>query len=273
MSRISGGVVAVVLTGGLAVFGQLPALGAPAAGPSITIAAKSKLKPVTGFVYVKYRQGPEATARIHGSITGAASGDVAKLFARRFPYRKAPVLAGSTTLSSGSVNYSFPVTPTLATRYRVELFSSGSATQPLARSSLVVVYVVAGNRTTGVKPCTRPVCRERLHSFVRLPASVIKRESRKRVYTYFVLALSRTGEPPLPRWLRLDHRTSVGKVRFRSASRYEQTFTRRFTIGNDGYRWEMDWCTKDTETADGIGLPGRHGCGNRRVRSNARYLG
>jgi hypothetical protein len=163
--------------------------------------------------------------------------------------------------------------PSLATRYRAEVFRSGSATSPVARSARVTVYVVSGGRTTGVKPCARPVCEEKLHSYVRLPASVIKQESRKHVYPYFVLALAPTLEPPLPKWLRLDRRTRVGKIRFITSSEYEQTFTRRFTIGNDGYRWEMNWCTKDTEAKDGIGLPGRHGCGNKRVRSNAKYLG
>jgi len=264
--------VAVALAGGLVAVGQFPGL-ASAAGPTITIAAKSKLKPVTGFVYVKYRQGADATAKIRGSIAGAAAGDVAKVFAQRFPYRKAPVLVGSKTLSSSSGHYSFTVTPTLATRYRAELFKNRSATSPLAKSSRVTVYVAPGGRTTGVKSCARPVCRERLHSHVRLPASVIKQESRKHVYAYFVLALSPTHEPPLPKWLHLDHRTRIGGIRFTSSTEYEQTFTRRFTIGTDAYRWEMNWCTKDTEAKDGVGLPGRHGCGNRRVRSNARYLG
>src|SRR5579862_267117 len=115
VSRIRRGMVAVALAGGLVAVGQFPGL-ASAAGPTITIAAKSKLKPVTGFVYVKYRQGADATAKIRGSIAGAAAGDVAKVFAQRFPYRKAPVLVGSKTLSSSSGHYSFTVTPTLATR-------------------------------------------------------------------------------------------------------------------------------------------------------------
>jgi hypothetical protein len=59
----------IAVTGGLLGLAQLPAIASPA-GTTITIAAKSKLKQVTGFVFVKWRQGSDATATIHGSITG-----------------------------------------------------------------------------------------------------------------------------------------------------------------------------------------------------------
>ena len=37
--------------------------------------------------------------------------------------------------------------------------------------------------------------------------------------------------------------------------------------------WKWTTCSKDTEAADGIGLPGHHGCGAERVLSSAPYLG
>ena len=85
---------------------------------------------------------------------------------------------------------------------------------------------------------------------------------------------SATNALPAPRWLYLDGGdASVSGARRISANEFEITVTYSFTIGDDGYYFEWNTCTKDTLSADGLGLPGSHGCGARRIRGNVNYLG
>jgi len=46
-----------------------------------------------------------------------------------------------------------------------------------------------------------------------------------------------------------------------------------FRIGNNGYNFLQHICTKDTESKDGIGLPGHHHCGTRSFSTKTVYLG
>jgi hypothetical protein len=43
------------------------------------------------------------------------------------------------------------------------------------------------------------------------------------------------------------------------------------------FRWTFqpfaNFCAEETVTRDGLGLPGHHGCGAKKARSNAAYLG
>ena len=57
---------------------------------AIQIAAKSRLAPVSGDVYVGYRAGQDATGQIMGQVKGAARGEVAGLYAQPFPYARPP---------------------------------------------------------------------------------------------------------------------------------------------------------------------------------------
>jgi hypothetical protein len=107
-----------------------------------------------------------------------------------------------------------------------------------------------------------------------LPSSALSVEMRKHVYPYFGLNLSPVAVPPAPTWLYLNGgHASVSAVRRISASVYETTITFTFTIGNDGYYWYWNACTKDSVSADGLGLPGYHGCGASKVLPTAAYLG
>ena len=45
-----------------------------------------------------------------------------------------------------------------------------------------------------------------------------------------------------------------------------------FAVGPDRYSFRFAACTPDTETQDGLGLPGRHGCGAE-IASPGSYLG
>ena len=264
------------LTASAAIAAQLATvIPAQAATSAITIAATSRIPAVTGDVMVVFQGGKYGNARIHGTITGAAAGDVATLYAQRFPYTTAAKPVRSSTLSAtGTTTYSFTVAPTLATRYQVKLFARKGATTPLATSPRQNVYVGMNGRVTGFKTCGRPVCHEALHVFTILPSSALGVEMSKHVYPYFGLNLSATSTPPGPRWLYLNAgHASVSAARRISATEYEQTLTYSFTIGNDGAAWNWNGCVKDTVSRDGLGLPGSHGCGVHRIRATVSYLG
>lgn len=265
------------LAGGAAIAAQLTATApaqaaARAAAPTVTIAAASKIKPVTGDVMVAYHGGSYGNAVIHATITGGAAGEVATLYAQRFPYAKAPLPVHSVTLSgTGTRTYSFTVTPTLATRYKVKLFTK---TTLLATSPTRIVYVIASAVGKGAAACSRPVCKETLHLYWVLPSSALSVEMRKHVYPYFGLNLAPVVEPPLPAWLYLNAgHARVFASRRISASEYENTITLTFTIGQDAYHWDWAACTKDTVSTDGIGLPGHHSCGVGRIPQTVAYLG
>jgi hypothetical protein len=275
-------VTLVALTGAAAFAAQLAGVApAQAAGPVITIAASSKIGPVTGYVVVEYRGGKDASARIHGTITGATAGDVATLYAQSFPFAKAPAPIRSATLSAvAPAAYSFTVTPTLATRYTVRLSAGKTAARPLATSPVQNVYVSIGGTSTGTGLCALPgppACRVTFHVFFIVPSSALKVEMSKPLYPYFAVRFGPPNgpTPPPPAWLYLNagHPSFTAAQRI-SADKFERTLTFSFTVGvNSSENWAWGICVKDTLAKDGLGLPGHHGCGSRRVRRTADYLG
>jgi hypothetical protein len=58
-----------------------------------------------------------------------------------------------------------------------------------------------------------------------------------------------------------------------NSQQFAVTLTFSFRIGNDGYFFEINACQRDTESKDGLNLPGHHGCGNRSISSTLPYLG
>ena len=259
---------------------QAPALAAPSVTtPTISISAKSGLKPVTGDVFVVFRAGSFAHAQIKGSVTGATSGEVLQLFARQFPFRKAAVKLGSpVTLTGPSTPYSFNVTPTLATHYQVKLFTDMSETMLVAKSAVQVVFVAARGHFSGLRTCNRrgqrPVCHQRVHLTVTVPPSTLRTERHKPWHLYFGLKLSRSGQPSPPKRLNLGGgHARVVSVRKLNSQQYAVTMTFSFRIGNDGYFFAINACQRDTEPKDGLNLPGHHSCGNKSISSRIRYLG
>jgi len=266
------------LTGSAAVAAQLAGVvpAQAAATPAITVAATSRNAAVTGDVFVYFLGGKYGSARIHGTITGATTGEVATLYAQRFPYTTAAKPVRSVTLSAAGPRtaYSFTVAPTLATRYQVKLFARKSATTPLATSPRRNLYVVSNGYYTGGKTCGGPACRETFRSYTVVPSSALGAEMSKPFYPYFGINLSATSTPPPPRWLYLNAgNPGVSGARRISASEFEITVTFSFTTGGDGYYFEWVACAKDTLSTDGLGLPGSHGCGAHRIRRTISYLG
>jgi len=269
-------VTVVALTGSMAMAALVAAVvpAQAAAAPTITVSAASNNPPVTGDVWVIFQNGKWSTARIHGAITGAAAGEVATLYAQRFPYTTAAKPVKSITLSAtGTARYSFTVTPTLATRYKVELFARKGAATPLAVSPRQSVYVASDWWVTGRDTCGQPVCRLTYHLFFEVPSSALAVEMSKHVYPYFGINFGAASNS-LPRWLYLNGgHGSVSSVQKIFANGFERTLTFSFTVGNNSYYWAWNLCAKDTESRDGLGLPGSHGCGASRVLQTANYLG
>jgi hypothetical protein len=255
--------------------------GGGTSNPTARIAAKSANPPAGGDVWTMYGLGNLANAQIKGSITGAASGEVARLYAQPFPFSSpaAPVSSPVLLHPSGKAAkaaYSFQVTPSLATRYHVEVFKSSAAASALTSSSTTTVYVTVGyTEVSKGKPCGRPVCHKTITGDVFVPASALNTEVSKKVFLYFGINLN-SGKtvPPQPTTLVLGAGDAQATTKPISASEYEQIVTLTFTIGpKDQYDYIWNACTQDTEAQDGLGLPGHHGCGDPTVPNPAGYIG
>jgi Protein kinase domain len=251
--------------------------GASSGGPvSVPIAVTSDLPPVTGDVLVQYQAGKDGRARVQGEINGVTRGEVAELYAQPFPFRHpaAPVSSVALRPTGRTAKYAFTVTPMLATRYRVELLPSSTATAPVGRSTVRIVYVTLSGTSGGGQTCARPVCRQTFRMRVAVPASALSTEISKRWFPYFGVNLAPKVQPVPPAVLVLGsgdaHVTTSRRI---SATEFGVIISFAFTVGIDGYNWSWNTCSKDTEAADGIGLPGRHGCGSSRVAASAGYLG
>ena len=219
---------------------------------------------------------PGYTAR---SAAGSGAGSRSCTLSR-FPTGTQRSRPGSEVLrtTGRGAAYAFTVAPSLATRYFVELFRGGRTT-PAARSRTVTIYMTR-DLTAGALICHRPLCRAAITLHVVVPAGAMDTEISKHWYTYGApgpasaamdLELLEPGNPDLSQ-LPKTFSPQVSKPRRISATEFELTI--RFP---PGYRQEMSsWhftaCAADTETRDGLGLPGRHQCGLRSV-SSASYLG
>jgi hypothetical protein len=167
--------------------------------------------------------------------------------------------------SGGTAAYSFNVKPSLATHYKVQV--SGTDT---AVSGVVTVYVSAGGRSTGgtFKCITATKCKFSFRLYTYMPASALKHEIRKHWYQYLAV-----GYPRVPKDYTLSKTATVSKARKISSGEYVQTFTYFFTLRHGKANPEFQACVKDTESVDGMGLPGHHGCGDKHVSRSAIYLG
>ena len=275
--RVGAAALAVVV---IAAAGVTAALLTHHNGPPVpefsAVAARSANAPVSGDVYVLYREGSQANAELSGEVKHVTSGEVAQLYAQPFPFRHAPVPAGSVILhpAGTTARYAFQVTPVLATRYTVEVFGSSTATTPLAGSATRTIYVSLNATSGNSQKCGRPVCHLTFVQRILTPAPALSTEISKPWYAYFAVNLSSTKVPPTPTVLLLGagdaHVTVSRRV---SATEFDDTVTFAFDLGNDGATWNWTACDMDTEAADGVGLPGHHGCGDKSVLASAPYLG
>jgi hypothetical protein len=263
----------VALAAGAALAVQLTAVGSAqaATGPTITIAATSKLEVVTNDVFVVYKAGTYAIAMIHGTITGAADGDVESLFAQQFPFKKAPVKVGSQTIKAAKWRYSYTVTPSLYTKYAVRVFDKG---KEVATTRVQSVYVSSLAALSASYSCSRSgLCHDTLNVYVSVPSSALGFELGKHVYPYFGINLNAKKKPPAPTWLYLNAAHPSVKSHKVNAGEYETTVKYTFTIGKDYAVFIPAECQRDAVYKDGIGLPGSHGCGASRLSVSQYYVG
>jgi serine/threonine-protein kinase len=277
-------VIAVLAAAGVAVV-TTGVLRSPAAKPkpppklaSFPITARSGLAPQSGDVWVMYGDGAAAQAQVYGVVKGARRGYVARLYAQPFPFTAKPAAVASVILHPAHklAPYAFKVTPVLATRYYVSVFASRKSKRLLGSSLTAAVYVATTMTHTTARTCSRPTCHETFTLKVRVPPSALGTELAKRWYTYFGLTLSKSAALPKgPAVLQLGAGSpTIGTPRRISADEYAVTVTFSFPIGKKGANtWFWAACAPDTETADGIGLPGAHECGAKAIPAVHSYLG
>ena len=283
--------VTVATTGGSHSPGGSGSAGHPAVAAfpvpleTIPLTAASGNPVVTDDVYVTYHGGRDSSAGLKGTVPSPAAGEVVRLYAQQFPFTSAPVLAGTSTVNpeGGSAAYAFSVTPTLATHYQVELFSSATATTPVATSVSTTIYVVADSAWDVDHCSARPFCRGQYVGTVYVPPAAMSVELNKQWYVYIGVALAPPGtNPPPPAWNLLANGSPPLANGTATVSAPRQTSADTYTVTiNDSYQWgdhaptTLYWtaCDKDTEAQDGLGLPGSHGCGAQRVANGNEYLG
>jgi hypothetical protein len=273
----------LIVAGGVA--GALLALrgGSPKPPTLLPVAASSASPAETGDVWVQYGGGKLASAQLDGTIRGVASGEVARLYGQPFPFDRAAAPVSSRVAlhpagTAATASYAFRVTPTLATRYHVEVFAGAAAPAPLARSKSTIIYVTYSATAGSPSPraCARPVCKEQVTIDVLVPPSAMSTEIAKHWYVYFGATVSSSAAitPPPPATLILSSGDAKSATPNQlSAGVFTVKVTFQFAVGGHGVSWLWDGCTQDTELVDGLGLPGTHGCGSKTVPANASYLG
>ncbi len=245
---------------------------------SFPITARSGLAAQSGDVWVMYDNGGAAQAQVYGTVKGARRGYVARLYAQPFPFTAKPAVIASAVLHPAHklAPYAFKVTPAVATHYYVAVFTGRKATRSLGNSPTAAVYVATTITHTTSQGCSRPTCHETFTLSVRVPPSALGTEISKRWYTYFGINQSKSAAaPPGPTVLQLGAGgPRVSAPRRVSVAEYAVTVTFTFPIGKkNGYTWFWAACVQGSEAADGIGLPGGHGCGAKAIPAVHSYLG
>jgi hypothetical protein len=260
MSRTGRTLASLALAGGLLAAGVSTADASPGAY-SATITASSK-GAVYGYTLVYYSTAKYDAATVSGKVTGAVSGDVASLLAKPFRAKAFTPTGMQVTLNpngSAPVPYSFTVKPALATSYEVQVLTGSSVD---VTSTARTVYVASGGSGSDFRNlCSRGHCTYSGKTYSRVPSSAYKTEVSKHWYFYLKLARSE------PKYLNLHTQASASKPRKISAGEWVQTMTIHYfsRLRNPLPELWAEWCVKDTERRDGIGLPRPTGCGATRI--------
>jgi hypothetical protein len=203
---------------------------------------------------------------VSGKVTTRATNDTATLLAKSFGTKtyRSVATAALTPNSGGVARYAFNVTPSLATAYKVKVSGTDSAV-----SGVVTVWVTTGGRSAGThQRCSRTRCTFSFRLYVVLPSSALRKEMRKHWYEYLAV-----GYPRLPKVFTLSTTARVSKPTRINSGEYMRKFTYFIPLRNGGAAWIPTACVKDTESSDGLGLPGHHGCGARHISRSALYVG
>jgi hypothetical protein len=240
----------------------LPAHAAGQSGYKIAVsaagAAPGSVKgKVYGYALVLYHVARQDTGTISGTISGAATGDTVTLLAKPFGDRAFSATGQTATLAGGTDSFRFSVRPTLATGYEAQVSTGATVDATSAAATVYVSY--SGREIRSRRRCTATACvySYTFHSF--LPPSAYRTETRKHLYMYLAQWKGHRAK-----WFYLSREARASKPKRIGAGTYAQTVTWHISL-KAGPFWWTDACTKDTEARDGVGLPGHHGCGNRRV--------
>jgi hypothetical protein len=271
--------IIIATAGGLSLAGAGTALagGGARADLSVTIGTTSDFVPVDGNTLVRYGAPvPERSASVSGMVTGVPAGLATLTITLLSKPFGAPAFTGipgeQATLKpvDGSARYTFPVTPAVATSYEVAI--SATAATDAVTSAASTVYVIPDITVTGLR-CTRPACSGQLIITSRIPPAAFTAESAKKLDVYRGLRELADRTPAEPATLTLSG-TASRVVRDATKSTVQYTVRYGFKIGaTDGYQWKINYCTLDTESTDGVGLPGGHNCGDKTISTDLPYLG
>jgi hypothetical protein len=221
---------------------------------------------IGGRTLVVYKSSSASVATISGAVTGAVSGDVATLWARPFGATAFTATTSTQTLGISPAIYSFTAQPSRATAYEVQV-TTGTTVD--VTSTPVTVFVTEGGRFgASHQSCTRSTCTLSYRLFEYLPAAAYRIESRKHIYLYLAV-----GYPRLPGRYTLDPTATARNLTKINPGEFRVTLTFVITLHRGSANAVTFSCTKDTESLDGMGLPGRHGCGNRYISRSQIYVG
>jgi hypothetical protein len=233
---------------GTAVAVAILSTGAASGSSSPTLRAS---KHIAGLPAVTF--GKAITLSGHESLSGTKT---YALEANPWPFQGGfHVIAHGKTTGS----YSFMVKPSHATRYRMHV---GGTT-----SSVLTVYVVERYLHRSCNLCNLNngpgTHRLKVSAVVQAPPGPLAQHGP----VYFYYAQDRSTSPP--RILRL-----VKRVRLHiSGDRLSFHLSYRVHFPLGVFHFSETFCWKDTESRDGVGLPGRHHCGQTRISARDNYLG
>ena len=239
-----------------AVVAMAGAVAVAEAAPTASLSAKVSPKPVL----------LNHSVSVRGKLSTGKSGVGVVLETQRFPFAGAFQNTASTTTGAGGT-YGFNFKPTLATRVRVRL-----ASDPSVKSKTPTAYVIAdySHVTCSIRSssgknysCNNPKGASgdlTIHlSFHRIyPASAYNAESAKNVYVYFNQRNS-TKQPDHDLLRKTVKQTKLG------GNKTAVNVSYFFHTPTTAWSYHLATCVKFTEAADGVGLPGHHGCGDQSV--------
>jgi hypothetical protein len=203
---------------------------------------------IGGLVATNYGTPVQITGRVGNGQAGVA----VVLQASTFPFAGFSAVGHAMTAAAGG--YTFSARPALATRYRVALTSD-----PASTSHTVTVYVLPSIVVVNPPCANGQQCVLHVGVDAIYPPAVAVREGAKPAYFYLGV---RNGSSTLhPSRLNLIQTGSQHRV---SGNRFSVRFTTSFPTPR---AYHDNWwvCTKATEAADGLGLPGHGHCGDRSI--------
>jgi hypothetical protein len=219
-----------------------------ASAPAATLVANRHIAGLSAVVY-----GSSITLSGNEPLSGSRSYAVQ---AEAWPFT-----GGFTTITSSKTtgSYSFVVSPSRATRYRVVI-----ANGPTSR--VLTVHVIYKRLSLTCSLCNKNNT-PGTHTLIvkgRFRGPPGPTGNKGPVYFYYALNASSVA-PTI-----LNRVTTVPRHFVGSTFSFTVTYTVQFP--NSRFRFGEDVCWKDDEAASGVGLPGHHGCGNAKI-NRLRYAG